>query len=73
MRICNNGLDLLRKAILKRAIYDYKRHLKAHNKYKSAEFENWFLSDYGEWLSGGNGVFIITHCKNNIKIKTNNI
>lgn len=54
-----NGYDLVRHAIIKQAIDDYKRALIYDNRGKIHCLEKWFLSDWGEFLSGDNGAYII--------------
>jgi hypothetical protein len=72
MRICNEGFERLQQAIVLRVIYEYKRYLRLRNDAKAVELERWFLSEYGEWLSGGKGAFIVEQCKKAVNAETKN-
>lgn len=54
-----DGYENVRVAIIKQAIDDYKRALCEDAKGKIATLEKWFLSEWGEMLSGYNGAYII--------------
>jgi hypothetical protein len=55
--------DRLRFAIVKQAVDDYKTALRTKNPAKITECEKFFRSQWGQWLSGGSGVYIIEKCK----------
>ena len=58
-----DGFELLRAAMVNRAVNDYKIALKKDDKQKISYLERWFLSQWGQLLSYKNGVYIITECK----------
>lgn len=69
-----NGYRNLQAAILTLAIFDFEKAIKKEKKSgkPSAEriaLQKWFLSDWGELLSGGHGDYIISRCYNNVKEK----
>jgi hypothetical protein len=66
-----NGYGNLRVAILEQAIKDYKRALRRGNNYKITALERWFLSEWGELLSGNNGAYIIEKVKKEIAAEQN--
>lgn len=53
----------LRAAILQQAVKDYLTALKSKNEKKSKELEKWFLSPYGQLLSGDQGQEIINRTR----------
>ena len=55
--------ELLRAAIVRRAVKDYVIALKKDDKQKISYLERWFLSKWGQLLSYNNGVYIIAKCK----------
>lgn len=64
-----DGYKRVQCAIVEQAIYDYKKALKKRNGGKITYFERWFLSEWGEMLSGGNGKYIIEQCRNCVGMK----
>lgn len=58
-----DGYELLRVAIIKRAMRDYKLALKKDDQRKISHLERWFLSNWGQLLSCNNGAYIIRECK----------
>lgn len=58
-----DGYGNIRVAILEQAIDDYRGALINGDQYKITTLENWFLSEWGECLSGGNGAYIIEKVK----------
>lgn len=68
----NDGCIELAAAIVKQAMSDYKAALKGNCKEASRtkkECERFFLSDYGQMLTAGNGERIIEMCKEEVKKK----
>ena len=70
------GYERVRFAIVEQAIIDYKKALKREQRgkpptlnYNVKGIEKWFLSDWGQFLSGGNGQYIIEHCRKLVKTK----
>ena len=63
------GFENLRIAILKRAVDDYIDALTVDNPKKAASIETFFLSEWGEFLSGGHGDFLITECRKRANVK----
>ena len=57
------NFDILSNAIVIRAAEDYRKALKKRKKDKARDLEEWFLSDWGQALSGGNGELIIEKIK----------
>lgn len=53
----------VRLAILRQAIEDYKRALRNNKHHETKALERWFLSEWGEALSGNNGAYIIEKVK----------
>lgn len=58
-----DGYELLRAAIVKRAVSDYKIALKKDNKLIITRLERWFKSKWGQTLSYNKGDYIIAKCK----------
>lgn len=58
-----NGYENVRVGILNQAIYDYKTALKKDDNGQIQHLEKWFLSEWGQMLSGGNGSYIIEKVK----------
>ncbi len=54
-----DGYGNVRVGIVKQAITDYKEALIYDEFGKARALERWFLSEWGEALSGGNGAYII--------------
>lgn len=67
--LCN--INLLRAGILRRAVIDYKQALKKRDYYNMEQLEGFFLSAWGELLSGGHGEYIIDHCREIVNKKRN--
>ena len=77
----DNGYERVRYEILSLAIKDYKHALRLKAKGRPAmvkvqnlnvlmsdvALENWFLSDWGQALSGNNGELIIELCKKEVE------
>lgn len=63
------GYERVQFAIVTQAIKDYKIALKRKNKAQISELEQWFLSAYGQALSGNNGEFIIKKCRECVGMK----
>lgn len=63
--------DRLRLAIVQQAVIDYKSALKCRNFAQIAELERFFLGSWGQWLSGGNGKYIIEKCKQIVNKRRN--
>ena len=64
-----NGYENVRFAIIEQAINDYKRALKKRNGGSILYFECWFLSPWGQMLSGGQGDYIIEQCRKCVGMK----
>lgn len=65
----NDRYERLKYAIVEQAIKDYKRALRKKNGGHIAYFERWFLSSWGEALSGGHGAYIIEQCRKCVGMK----
>jgi hypothetical protein len=63
-----DGYENVRHAIVKQAIEDYARALIRGDKYKIITLERWFVSEWGQMLSGYNGEYIIEKVKKEVKI-----
>ena len=61
------NLELLREAILKQAVKDYRFALKTKNPYAIATLERFFLSDWGQLLSYNKGGYIIRTVRKSLK------
>lgn len=57
------NFDILRVAILKRAVIDYKSAIRRKDLYAMAQLERFFRSDWGQLLSFNQGEYIISNCK----------
>ena len=62
------GYERLRTEIVKSAVNDYKNALKKSKRIgckctEETELEKWFLSKWGQLLSGDNGEYIIEKCR----------
>lgn len=55
--------ELIRAAILKQAVKDYKSALKWGRHREIATLERFFRSDWGQLLSYNHGEYIIENCK----------
>ena len=62
-----NGYENVRVAIIEQAITDYKRALKKRQRGSIISLERFFLSSWGEMISGGNGEYIIEQVKKQIR------
>lgn len=67
----DEGFENLRMAILRQAATDYIKALKKDNKREAHKIERFFKSDWGEYLSGGHGEFIIDECKRRANMRRN--
>lgn len=63
------GYERVREAIIHQAIYDYKKALRKRNGGSIKALEHWFLSEWGEALSGNNGEYIIEQCRKCVGMK----
>ena len=63
------GYERVQLAIVTQAIKDYKIALKRKNKAQIIELEQWFLSPYGQKLSGNNGEYVIKKCRECVGMK----
>lgn len=61
----------VRLAIIQQAIEDYRRALRKNDYRDIKALERWFLSEWGEMLSGDNGAYIIEKVKNQERGKNN--
>ena len=71
------GVERLRIEIVKSAVDDYRKALKKSDRIgevckEQLSLENWFLSPWGQQLSGDNGELIIEKCRSNYKNVHNN-
>ena len=71
------GYQRLRTAIVKDAVNDYHKALRKTDRIgdvcrEQIALENWFLSPWGQLLSGDNGELIIEKCRANYKSIPNN-
>ena len=62
-----DGYTLLQIAIVRRAIGDYILALKKNNPAEKSKLERFFLSEWGQSLSGNRGEVIIERCKKQAK------
>lgn len=69
----DEGHENIRYAIIERAIEDYKNALQSNDNAKITTLEHWFLSEWGQQLSGGNGQYIIEKVKQEMKGTGNDI
>ena len=58
--------DVLRFAIIQQAVKDYESALRRRNESKFLTLERWFMSDWGQFLSGDLGEQIIEKCKERV-------
>ena len=63
----NFDYELIRAAIIRRAVIDYKAALRYKDYAKIAKLEKFFLSGWGELLSYGHGEYIIEHTKEMVR------
>ena len=64
--------ECLRAEIVKAAVFDYKKALRKSDRLgvvcgEQINLEKWFLSKWGQMLSGDNGEFIIEKCQKTYK------
>lgn len=64
--------ERLRTEIVKSAVFDYKASLKKSDRLglvcdEQKKMERWFLSKWGQLLSGDNGEYIIEKCRETYK------
>ena len=64
-----DGYANLQIGIIQQAITDYKRALRQGYEGKARALERWFLSSWGEMLSGGNGIYIIEQVRKEVRRK----
>lgn len=57
--LTNDAYTNVRTAIVQQAIADYRRALRHNDTRQIFYLERWFLGDWGEWLSGQHGAYII--------------
>ena len=62
-----DGYTNVRVGILQRAIKDYKRALRREDKGTEKHLERWFLSEWGQFLSGNTGEKIIIKARKEVK------
>ena len=70
------GYERVRVEIVRQAINDYEKALKRESKgkpplaiYSVKSLEKFFLSEWGQALSGNNGKYIIEKCRRRVEIK----
>ena len=64
--------ELLRAEIVRSAVVDYKKALRKSDRIgyvcdEQTKMERWFLSKWGQMLSGDQGEYIIERCRKNYK------
>lgn len=57
----------IRAAILRQAVKDYKKALEFRRYAERAKLEKFFLSSWGQWLSGNIGEYLIDRCKQEVR------
>lgn len=57
----------LKAAIITQAINDYARALKSEDEQQAQYLERWFKSEWGEFLSGNSGNFIVEKTKKELQ------
>jgi hypothetical protein len=67
--------ERLRTEIVRSAVFDYKKDLRKSEKLgvicgEQKKLERWFLSKWGQMLTGDNGRYIIEKCRQSYKIST---
>ena len=60
--------ELIRVAILRQAVSDYKAAVRKLEYRQMARLEHFFLSDWGQLLSYDHGEYIIDHCKRIVRM-----
>ena len=73
--MCHDGAGRLRQAILELAIRDYQCALKCRARGEQARhsvkrLEEFFLSEYGQFLSDGHGEDIIRRCRKQVPVRS---
>lgn len=58
-----SGNENVRAAILRQAVSDYKAALRKRNGGAINALERFFMSEWGQMLSGGRGSYIIERCR----------
>ena len=64
--------ERLRTAILKSAVFDLQKAMRRYARLgfvcdEQTKLEAWFLSEWGQMLSGGNGEYIVERCRKTYK------
>ena len=64
--------ERLRAEIVKSAVNDYLKALRKSDRLghvcdEQTKLEDWFVSKWGQFLSGDNGEYILERCRNNYK------
>ena len=62
------GYEDLRIAKVRRGVMDYNTALACGKESSIKRLEKFFLSEWGQFLSGNYGEYIIERCKKNIKL-----
>lgn len=67
--------EKLRTEIVRSAVFDYKKALKKSDRLgvvcdEQRKLERWFMSKWGQLLTGDNGEYIMTKCQETYKCKT---
>lgn len=67
--------EKLRTKIVRSAVFDYKKALKKSDRLgvvcdEQRKLESWFLSRWGQMLTGDNGEYIMAKCQETYKYKT---
>lgn len=73
--LCHDGAARLRQAILELAIRDYLYALKCRAngtqaRHSVKRLEDFFLSEYGQFLSDGHGKDIINRCRREVPVQS---
>ena len=58
--------DTLRMAILQQAVKDYQTAINKNRTGESTALARWFMSDWGQALSGDKGELIIRECETRV-------
>lgn len=61
-----DGYELIRVAIIRQAIRDYRAVLRTKNFHAQKSLERFFLGEWGQLLSDGHGEYIIERCKKEV-------
>ena len=69
--------ERLRAEIVRSAVFDYKKALRKSDRIgticeEQAKLERWFLSQWGQFLSGDNGEYIMEQCRKTYKTREYN-